>query len=192
MVLVDQLPDSIRGQVSGGDLALVEEAAQRITQARGAFRADQFRLAGNFRAHYLHTGPDFWQQAGEQIDVFCDFPGTGGSFAGCAAAFKERNANIRCYVVEPAGAGRPCRTAHHQPKSSHSGRWLCDIRPPTPSRQPCGRLFAGDGCRSDSGYTTIGSRGRHLCRVLIRGECCRGPTSIGRRGTRPHACCSDQ
>jgi cysteine synthase A len=49
VVLVDQMPGSMPGQVSGQDLALVEEEAQRIVQARGAFRADQFRLAGNTR-----------------------------------------------------------------------------------------------------------------------------------------------
>jgi hypothetical protein len=32
VVLIDQLPESKPGQVSGGDLALVEEAAQRITK----------------------------------------------------------------------------------------------------------------------------------------------------------------
>ncbi len=64
VVLVDQLPDSKPGQVSGGDLELVEREAQRIVAERNAFRADQFRLAGNFRAHYLHTGPEFIQQSG--------------------------------------------------------------------------------------------------------------------------------
>ena len=57
VVLVDQLPDSPPGQVSGGDLALVEQETQRLVAERRAFRADQFRLAGNFRAHYRHTGP---------------------------------------------------------------------------------------------------------------------------------------
>jgi cysteine synthase A len=104
VVLVDQLPGSTPGQVSGGDLAQVEAVAQRITAERGAFRADQFHLEGNFRAHYLHTGPEFWEQAGGGIDAFCDFPGTGGSYAGCAAALKERNPRVACYVVEPAGA----------------------------------------------------------------------------------------
>jgi len=56
VVLVDQLPDSVVGQVSGGDLALVEEAACEIARQRQAFRADQFRIQSNFRAHYLHTG----------------------------------------------------------------------------------------------------------------------------------------
>ncbi len=117
VVLVDQLPDSEPGQVSGGDLALVEEAAQRITEERGAYRADQFHLAGNKRAHYLHTGPEIIQQSGGDFDLFCDFAGTGGSFAGCAAAFKEHNPAIACYLVEPQGAavlaGQPVTYPNH-------------------------------------------------------------------------------
>ncbi len=101
VVLVEQTAESRRGQVSGHDLELVEEAAQRITRERGAFRADQFRHAGNFRAHYLHTGPEIWEQTGGEFDVFCDFAGTGGTFAGCAAAFRERGAKVECVLVEP-------------------------------------------------------------------------------------------
>src|SRR5574341_2033805 len=40
VVLVDQLPGSTPGKVSGGDLELVEQEAQRITKERNAFRAD--------------------------------------------------------------------------------------------------------------------------------------------------------
>ena len=104
VVLVDQLPDSKAGQVSGGDLELVEKEAQRITKERNAFRADQFNLISNTRAHYLHTAPEFIQQSDGAIHAFCDFAGTGGSFAGCAMAFKEFNPAIQCYVVEPNGA----------------------------------------------------------------------------------------
>jgi cysteine synthase A len=104
VVLVDQMPGSVAGQVSGQDLALVEGEAQRIVQARGAFRADQFRLTGNMRAHLLHTGPEILRQTGGRFDAFCDFVGTGGSFAGCAAAFKRHSPSIGCYLVEPAGA----------------------------------------------------------------------------------------
>lgn len=104
VVLVPQLPDSQPGQVSGGDLALVEQEAQRIAAERHAFRADQFHLEGNARAHYLHTAPEIIHQSGGRIDAFCDFVGTGGSFAGCAAAFKAYNASIKCFLVEPGGA----------------------------------------------------------------------------------------
>jgi cysteine synthase A len=56
------------------------------------------------RAHYLHTAPEIFHQSGGAIDAFCDFVGSGGSFAGCAKYFKEHNPDIKCYIVEPAGA----------------------------------------------------------------------------------------
>lgn len=118
VVLVDQLPSSVPGQVSGGDLELVEHETRKIVKQRNAFRADQFQLKGNFRAHYLNTGPEIIRQAGGQIDVFCDFAGTGGSFAGCTAAFKEHNAAIKCFIVEPEGAailaGEPVTYPNHR------------------------------------------------------------------------------
>ncbi len=104
VVLVDQLPGSQRGQVSGGDLELVEQETERIVRRRRAFRADQFRLRACFRAHYLHTAREILEQSGGRIDAFCDFAGTAGSFAGCAARLKEHNPAIRCYLVEPEGA----------------------------------------------------------------------------------------
>jgi cysteine synthase A len=118
VVLVDQLSGSEPGRVSGGDLELVEQVTEKIVRERNAFRADQFRLRGNFRAHYLHTGPEILRQSGGQIGAFCDFVGTGGTFGGCAAAFKERNPEIQCFVVEPEGAavlaGEPVRAPNHR------------------------------------------------------------------------------
>lgn len=118
VILVDQLPGSKPGQVSGGDLALVEEAAQRIVKERRAFRADQFHLESSSRGHYLHTAPEILKLAGGRIDAFCDFVGTGSSFGGCAAAFKEHDPSIQCYIVEPADAailaGKPVTNPHHR------------------------------------------------------------------------------
>ncbi|PCJ63067.1 MAG: cysteine synthase [Planctomycetota bacterium] len=104
VVLVDQLPDSVPGQVSGGDLEKVEIKTKELVKERNAFRADQFLLQGNFRAHYLHTGPEFIKQSKNRIDGFCDFVGSGGTFAGCAAALKENDSSIKCFVVEPKGS----------------------------------------------------------------------------------------
>ncbi len=118
VVLVEQLPGSVPGQVSGGDLEKVELETQRIVRERHAFRADQFNLEGNFRAHYLHTGPEILRQAKNQIHAFCDFVGSGGSFGGCAGAFKVAVPQIKCSVVEPRGAavlaGEPSRRPNHR------------------------------------------------------------------------------
>ena len=104
VVLVDQAPGSRVGEVSGADLERVEAEAQRQTAQRGAFRADQFARAGNPDAHACGTGPEIWQQSGGEVDVFCDFAGSGGTFAGCTRFFRQQARPIRCYLVEPAGA----------------------------------------------------------------------------------------
>lgn len=104
VVLVDQAPGSLPGQVSGDDLELVEAETQRLAQELNAFRADQFELAGNWRSHYFYTGEEIIKQTEGKIDAFCDFVGTGGSFVGISKKLKEYNANILCYIVEPEGA----------------------------------------------------------------------------------------
>lgn len=104
VVLVDQAPGSIPGQVSGADLALVERATDEIVLSRSAFRIDQFIRAGSSRAHELHTGPEIWDVSGGSVTAFCDFVGSGGTFAGLYRAFAARRPDIRGYVVEPSGA----------------------------------------------------------------------------------------
>src|SRR5439155_24336625 len=46
------------------------------------------------------------------------FVGSGGTFAGCAARFKEHDPSIQCFVVEPAGcavlSGQPISDPRHQ------------------------------------------------------------------------------
>lgn len=102
VVLVPQAPGGIAGEVSGADLALVEEAAQRLTVERGAFRADQFGHPGNPAAHETGTGPEIWAQSGGTVTAFCDFVGSGGTLAGTARALAPQG--VRCYAVEPEGA----------------------------------------------------------------------------------------
>lgn len=120
VLLVDQCAGSQPGQVSGADLARVEAKTREIARERGAFRADQFQLDGNRRAHYRHTAPEIWRQSGG-IDAFCDFVGSGGSFAGCAQYFKERDPAIQCYIVEPAGAAALAGQAVTEPQHKIQG-----------------------------------------------------------------------
>lgn len=104
VILVDQLPGSLPGQVSGGDLAEVDKVAKQIVEDRGAFRADQFHHAGNARAHFETTGPEIWQDSEARLTAFVDFAGSGGTYGGTIAALKGFDADIKGYVVEPDGA----------------------------------------------------------------------------------------
>jgi cysteine synthase A len=118
VVLVPQASGSRPGQVSGNDLALVETRARELTRERRAFRADQFVRQANRLAHEQHTGPELWEQAGGQIDAFCEFVGSGGTYAGITLALKARRPAIACYVVEPATApilaGLPVTDPNHR------------------------------------------------------------------------------
>ena len=118
VVLVPQGAGSRQGQVSGDDLALVETRARELTRERGAFRVDQFVRQANRSAHEQHTGPELWAQTGGRIDAFCEFVGTGGTYAGVTLALKARRPSIACYVVEPATAailaGHPVTDPNHR------------------------------------------------------------------------------
>ena len=103
VVLVPQTKNSVKGQVSGEDLKLVEEMAVKLTKERNAFRADQFNLKGSYRAHF-HTANEMIEQSDGNIACFVDIWGSGGTFEGCAKKLKEFNKDIRCYVVEPENA----------------------------------------------------------------------------------------
>ena len=117
VVLVAQCAGAVTGQVSGADLARVENAAKQITAERGAFRADQFNLVGNWQAHFNGTGPEIYLQSGGQVHGFVDFIGSGGTYAGVTRALKQRDPDIRCFVVEPSGAaplaGQPVTQPAH-------------------------------------------------------------------------------
>ncbi|MFO8027875.1 MAG: cysteine synthase family protein [Opitutales bacterium] len=104
VIRVDQASGSRPNQVSGEDLALVEERTREIVKERSAFRTDQFRLEGNVLAHERYTGPELWEQSEGKIDAFVDFVGTGGSFTGIMRALMRKNPQVRGYVVEPATA----------------------------------------------------------------------------------------
>ena len=102
VVLVPQGPDSSPGQVSGTDLALVDEMARQITRERNAFRADQFERDSNWATHLDGTGPEIWVQSGKGVTAVCDFVGAGGTLGGLSRALLPRGVSV--YAVEPSGA----------------------------------------------------------------------------------------
>lgn len=104
VVLVPQAPSSPPGQVSGADIDLALARTEEIARARGAFRIDQFNRSGNSMAHERNTGPEIWRQSDGAVTAFCDFVGSGGTFAGVSRALRAQKPTVRCYIVEPEHA----------------------------------------------------------------------------------------
>jgi cysteine synthase A len=74
-------------------------------ETENAIWANQFDNLANREAHYKTTAPEIWQQTDGTIDVWVASTGTGGTYAGAALFFKEKNPNIQCVVADPMGSG---------------------------------------------------------------------------------------
>ena len=65
------------------------------------FYADQYSNDANWRAHYLGTANEIWQQSEGHITHFVSMLGTSGTFMGTSRRLKELNPNIRCISLQP-------------------------------------------------------------------------------------------
>lgn len=75
------------------------------SECKGGFFADQFENLANFRSHYEGTGPEIWEQTGGKLDAFIAAAGTGGTVAGVSQFLKDKNSNIKCFLIDPPGSG---------------------------------------------------------------------------------------
>lgn len=87
---------------SKGMSGAIEKANELVAEMEGAFLPAQFDNPANAKAHYETTGPEIWEDAEGQVDIFVAGVGTGGTLTGTAKYLKEQNANIKVVAVEPA------------------------------------------------------------------------------------------
>ena len=83
----------------------VKVSGRLAAQMDNAIWANQFDNLANRQAHYETTGAEIWQQTDGTVDAWVAATGTGGTYAGVAMYFKEKNPNIRCVVADPMGSG---------------------------------------------------------------------------------------
>ena len=70
----------------------------------GAFKPDQYSNDANPDAHYQTTGPEIWEQAGDELDAVVISVGTGGSITGTARYLKEQNPELVVVGADPEGS----------------------------------------------------------------------------------------
>nr|GMC47395.1 cysteine synthase 2 [Ipomoea batatas] len=92
-------------QINGHTISEEKQSSTFSLDCKGGFFADQFENLANFRAHYEGTGPEIWEQTGGELDAFVAAAGTGGTVAGVSCFLKEKNSNIKCFLVDPPGSG---------------------------------------------------------------------------------------
>jgi cysteine synthase B len=77
------------------------------------FYADQYSNDANWRAHYLTTATEIWQQTQGRITHFVSMLGTSGTFIGTTRRLKELNPHVRCISLQPDSAFHGIEGAKH-------------------------------------------------------------------------------
>ena len=64
----------------------------------------QYWNPDNPEAHFVHTGPEIWEQTGGELDALVVAAGTGGTLVGNAKFLKSKKPAIKVVGVDPVGS----------------------------------------------------------------------------------------
>src|SRR4051794_38413761 len=70
----------------------------------GGFKPDQYSNMSNPEAHYLHTGPEIFEQTDGEVDAIVISVGTGGTISGVGRYFKEQKPEVLIVGADPEGS----------------------------------------------------------------------------------------
>ncbi len=87
--------------LSGTDGAQQKVKEMVAAEPEKYFYPDQYNNPANWRAHYLTTAVEIWEQTDRRITHFVAGLGTTGTFIGTSRRLKEFNPDIRCISVQP-------------------------------------------------------------------------------------------
>lgn len=90
----------------------INTAYEMVEKEAGAWMPSQFDNPANPAIHEATTGPEIWEDSGQNIDVLISGVGTGGTLTGVARYIKARNPDFKAIAVEPKnspviGGGQP-------------------------------------------------------------------------------------
>lgn len=79
----------------------IGKAAELVEQNTDSFMPQQFENPANPDIHEKTTGPEIWQDSGQQIDAIVAGVGTGGTITGVSRYIKALNPDFKTIAVEP-------------------------------------------------------------------------------------------
>lgn len=79
----------------------INKAAELVESGDNAFMPQQFENPANPAIHEATTGPEIWEDSGQQIDAIVAGVGTGGTITGVTRYLKQKNPDFKAFAVEP-------------------------------------------------------------------------------------------
>ena len=84
-----------------GMTGAINRARQIAQLSPSGFIPQQFSNPTNPQAHFEATGPELWQSANGQIDIFVAGVGTGGTLTGVGRYLRSQKPDVKIIAVEP-------------------------------------------------------------------------------------------
>jgi S-sulfo-L-cysteine synthase (O-acetyl-L-serine-dependent) len=98
-----------------GSDGAIRRARELAKDTERFFYADQYGNENNWRAHYLTTANEIWQQTEGRITHFVAGMGTSGTFVGTTRRLRELNPKIQCFSMQPDSPFNGLEGLKHMP-----------------------------------------------------------------------------
>jgi len=102
LVLVPSQGKAEPGTFAKEDVEATLAKAEELASKSNHFMPNQFSNPANTLAHQITTSEEIWEATDGQVDAFIAGVGTSGTAMGVSRGLKEKNPDIKIFVIEPS------------------------------------------------------------------------------------------